>query len=638
MKTTLCFLATVVIAVPAVAADKRASALKIGKKYIVVTNDGKVHSGVLTKQDKKSITLKRGKTTTKIPRDTIESIRPGPPARATAATEARRKLEEARRRLAIQRQRLLDRNSVNTSKGAADKLDPTDPKVRLLILSPKGPLLADVSIYVNNTPFRMLREAIVNEVIKQSDTNKDGKRTWTELFKNPRQPISRLRAYAANGRYTQMYIKRYDLNGDTFVDRQEVRRMISQLGFGSAFNITSGYTYYSKPNVKDLLDVNKDGKLSKDEIAAAASRLKSRDANDNDLVEASELGGGRAVRQRGARLPTQGRGAYAIDEGTSMASLYYVIQRKYQNEAKQVPKSAFAVAPKLFDRLDMNKNGLLDSGEMIGLHLAQPQLKVEIRIGKDTGGKPILRITPDAKDKSFRIVINDSGKRTASLGFPGWKLRLNVPDVSPYNYDYTRTAQSYITRYDADKNGYIDNKDVKQLGTTGAFVTRQITQWDQDGDGKVFAKEIKKYYDNMQAPQRTRIAMSSIAQGPSLFAVLDISGDNRLSLREMRTAAKQLQAIDTNKNGIIDADEMPGETVLSFTQGTAGSRRTGYGGRTANRTVRTPAGPKWFVHMDKNADGDITLREFLGTKQQFAKLDKNKDGFIEPKEAEAAGK
>ena len=42
--------------------------------------------------------------------------------------------------------------------------------------------------------------------------------------------------------------------------------------------------------------------------------------------------------------------------------------------------------------------------------------------------------------------------------------------------------------------------------------------------------------------------------------------------------------------------------------------------------------------MDKNGDGDITLREFLGTKEQFKNLDKNGDGFIELSEAEAVGK
>ena len=42
--------------------------------------------------------------------------------------------------------------------------------------------------------------------------------------------------------------------------------------------------------------------------------------------------------------------------------------------------------------------------------------------------------------------------------------------------------------------------------------------------------------------------------------------------------------------------------------------------------------------MDKNGDGDITLREFLGTKKQFEELDRNGDGFLERKEAEKSGK
>ncbi len=42
--------------------------------------------------------------------------------------------------------------------------------------------------------------------------------------------------------------------------------------------------------------------------------------------------------------------------------------------------------------------------------------------------------------------------------------------------------------------------------------------------------------------------------------------------------------------------------------------------------------------MDRNNDGDVTEGEFLGTPEQFKKLDKNGDGFIERSEAEAAKK
>jgi hypothetical protein len=38
--------------------------------------------------------------------------------------------------------------------------------------------------------------------------------------------------------------------------------------------------------------------------------------------------------------------------------------------------------------------------------------------------------------------------------------------------------------------------------------------------------------------------------------------------------------------------------------------------------------------MDRNADGDLSLREFPGTREQFARLDANGDGLIDAAEAE----
>ena len=49
-------------------------------------------------------------------------------------------------------------------------------------------------------------------------------------------------------------------------------------------------------------------------------------------------------------------------------------------------------------------------------------------------------------------------------------------------------------------------------------------------------------------------------------------------------------------------------------------------------------GPTWFRKMDRNADGDISRAEFLGTGEQFRKLDLDGDALIGIAEAEAAGK
>ena len=48
------------------------------------------------------------------------------------------------------------------------------------------------------------------------------------------------------------------------------------------------------------------------------------------------------------------------------------------------------------------------------------------------------------------------------------------------------------------------------------------------------------------------------------------------------------------------------------------------------------AGPNWFHKMDRNRDGDISRREFLGPKAAFERLDRDHDGLIDAAEAAKA--
>jgi hypothetical protein len=40
--------------------------------------------------------------------------------------------------------------------------------------------------------------------------------------------------------------------------------------------------------------------------------------------------------------------------------------------------------------------------------------------------------------------------------------------------------------------------------------------------------------------------------------------------------------------------------------------------------------------MDRNGDGDVSRREWLGTEEEFRRLDADGDGLISPDEAERA--
>jgi Ca2+-binding EF-hand superfamily protein/ribosome maturation factor RimP len=637
----------------AAAAGKPAIDLKVGDRYFVTETTGRVLIGILSKMDAKTITLKgAGGRTFVIKRSNIDEIRKVPKTTADVQKrlEALKKQQEAlRQQLEARRRALLLRQRGRSQNSSADRdeADPKDPQETVVLLSPRGPVIVEFEIYADGKPFRMHREAIVDELMSLVKS-KDGNLTWEKALADPRFSFGRYAYVSRGGSSRTALIRQFDLNGDGLVQRAEVRRYISRLGYGGAFNVRPSYSYLTQPDVKSVLDTNKDGVIDAGELKAAYERLKSRDADDNDLLTANELGGGQR-RQYGVvfgrssgggmRLPTTPRTVFQLGPSASLTSLYNELVKHYGDDQKLVRAAAFRLDPKLFKTLDLNKNGILESGEVIGFHLAKPAVKLEIRIGKD--GKRSAGVVVKSLAKGLRVEGADgkSSNEHLSISLPGWKLRIHAAAGAVRTVDYTRTAESYIARYDTNKNGYLEIKELKALGAAGRYPLQQFKMWDANGDGKVYADEIKKAFDRALAPQMSQVTLTEQSQGPSLFAALDETGDGRLSLREMRNAGQRLLSLDRNRNGRIDPDEMPSEVSLSFSRGYGGNVGYGqvyYGGRP--RTSAPVRGPRWFFHMDKNGDGDVSLREFLGTKEQFQKLDANGDGLIELKEAEAAGK
>ncbi len=114
----------------------------------------------------------------------------------------------------------------------------------------------------------------------------------------------------------------------------------------------------------------------------------------------------------------------------------------------------------------------------------------------------------------------------------------------------------------------------------------------------------------------------------------------------MRTVDR-ITSWDGDGDGRVTADEIPYHFQVNIARGElTGLMAGGGGGNLANaaapQSMSTPGRPRsrqgleWFRQMDRNRDGDISHREFLGPRTQFDRLDRDQDGLIDAEEAGAA--
>src|SRR5262249_25787819 len=148
-----------------------------------------------------------------------------------------------------------------------------------------------------------------------------------------------------------------------------------------------------------LLDRNKDGRLSKDELDAAEQVLRPFDEDDNELVSATRLLGGAnpyAFANAGGMMMGQPRpggddkGSFFLvtpDDSPNRLTLRLalaerVIKHYDKDKNGRLSRGEIGLDRDLFRELDTNKDGELDAVELMKLLRRPPDIEAVVRLGK----------------------------------------------------------------------------------------------------------------------------------------------------------------------------------------------------------------------------------------------------------------
>ena len=541
--------------------------------------------------------------------------------------------------------------------GVAAAIPPTLPSRApdvqdLVFLGDARPVHIRLHIDVNGKPFQYVWEDYIRLLFAYLDRDGNGILTKAEAERAPsaQQLLQMMRGNILgvdvnkSAPFSEMDVDPID----GMVTVQKLAAYYRRLGAGPLQSISGQATARSEALNKVLfkhLDANNDGKLSKEELSAAASVLRRFDYDDDEMISEQELlpaqGSAMTAPQVVSRVtPRQanpGASFYVISpEDRVSHGLPAQLLKKYDKDKNELLSPAeIGLEQSVFDWLDVNHDGQLDAAELAKYVTGPPDIEISAHLGR-LGQKPGVQAMSKGLAPMPGVSLQPAANGALLVTLTDEQIGIDVrPETAPYELRTRGVRQFYMQQFqiaDSEKKGYLL---LSQLMGQFQFLRAIFTLADRDGDGKLTMSELVAFLDVQEKAIQCPTGLEIQTSGRGLFALLDANRDGRLGLRELRTGWSRLSSWDRNHDGLIAASELPQQFHLRLGRGQA---NFGLGMEAMAATSASGIGPLWFRKMDRNGDGDVSPREFLGTLEDFRKIDTDGDGLIDAQEAAAAAK
>lgn len=465
-----------------------------------------------------------------------------------------------------------------------------DPWVRLLILPPHQPLIVDVAVIEDGRSYRLAREKWVNLLLSQAKGKySPNEKSEENTDKKPDEKTADAESALAEG-----------TSADSTASEEESAESAEEP---------------SDKKDEEEAEQSKGVQAQSRKEPTVIQRLKNYVAAVDDQADPLEIRWLLADWTGGPELIVLGPAASW--QRAEVAPLWSWLDADGDHGLSS------AEIAEAFDRLqqaDVDEDDIVDLAELFrNDHPASPYQKqfahpLVVVIDDDTDWNSLLDDLADVYGEPY------SSKSAMDLA----ALKTQAPDlVCRVSLD-AKDAKLAMLSVDpalGDATQSVDATDsVITVDVAGSYIELSAASAPAGGNLEV------------TAPQ---IALGAVVDGYPLFRLLDADGDQRITRPEQRQLADLLRELDHDGDGQIGPAEIPTAIRLAVTSGPHVHellRERTRAARLRSRE-RLPV-PGWFTDMDRNRDGELSRREFLGTSTQFDQLDRDGNDLIIDKEVQ----
>ena len=506
------------------------------------------------------------------------------------------------------------------------RFEPQGDPARIYLPTAAGPLIVDVHVHIDDQNQSTLFHQQIDKVIEDATNGSGEPLEWQQLFDFVEDDPDRFGPIMQNvNNQTRELIRRHDSNRNKRVEHDElVKFLFRDARENVAFRVR-GTDYYqnatpTSSSLIDLLDSDRDGHLDSTEVDNVEYALLRLDQNSDQQIELNEI---QATNPNDdeiwGRRRTSRHGDVAMDlEGFVDWNL---VSYSLDSMRENVP---FGTGENSVAKLDENGDGETSSEEAKSLLTDDAHFHVLIEFASgDLPSVQLVRTDSSIQDDSVKVEVYPG-----QICISGDRLQFVVQVVDRPNRQNRIPVQAF-NQFDVNQDGFLDETEIPEA----ASAMFSFEELDENGDGKLTLREINQPNDSAVPIWSYQVRGRAAEFPDQMFGLLDRDHDRVLSSREIRGVSERVHAL-SRQSRPVGANDLPVTYVLKFVRGNPRQDAESF-----RRSLDPPPKerlPSWASQMDTNNDGEISRREFIGTAEQFEKLDLDNDGFLGSHESNAA--